>query len=77
MARDLYLTPADFEREDKAIGVIDRVVNEGMTVKAAVKEVGIGRSTWYRWVANGRVVHALRARRKGGWAEYPWTVGRE
>jgi transposase len=59
VSENLYLTPADFEREKKAIKLINLVIDEHMTIGEAAKEVGISRSTWYRWVKRGRVEHLL------------------
>ncbi|MGD2179359.1 MAG: helix-turn-helix domain-containing protein [Anaerolineae bacterium] len=60
MTESMYMTPADIERENIAIELINLVVDEGMTIKDAVEEVGIGRSTWYYWVEHGKVDHLLR-----------------
>lgn len=64
MTESMYMTPADIERENTAIELINLVVDEGMTIKGAVKEVGMARSTWYYWVEHGKVDHLLRKKRE-------------
>jgi transposase len=77
MSDNLYLTPADFERERKAIKLINLVVDDGMTIGEAAEEVGISRSTWYRWEKRGRVDHLLRQKHEEIKARNPLCYPRQ
>jgi hypothetical protein len=71
------MTPADIQRGNTAMELIDLVVEEGMTIIDAVEEVGIARSTWHYWMKQGKVDHLLRQKQAEIRARYLSTAGRD
>jgi ACT domain-containing protein len=71
------MTPADIQRENTTMDLIDLVVDNGMTITEAVEEVGIARSTWYYRVKQGKVDHLLRQKQAEIRAQFSFTAGQD